>query len=91
MFNTINNVTAFLDSVQNHLLHPHTWVRHASSKLFGLLFASCSVDTLVPVLLEENDVSDKNNVCIQFFNGGKLQTVKRIFTYCSVSIYIHIG
>ena len=43
------------DRVQELLLHPHSWVRLASSQLFGQLFASCPLEELLTSLVEEKE------------------------------------
>jgi len=35
------------ESVEAHLLHPHSWVRLVSSRLLGLLFAAWKPEELV--------------------------------------------
>jgi hypothetical protein len=44
-----STVNCILDQVECLLLHPHSWVRLASSQLFGHLFAAYQPDDLVPV------------------------------------------
>ena len=57
------------ESVEAHLLHPHAWVRLASSRLFGLLFSAWKPEELVTgyqakkrVYLQE-DLPDKVRCC----------------------------
>lgn len=45
-------MTKIWGSVEEHLLHPHVWVRLASSRLLGLLFAAWKPEELVTNFLE---------------------------------------
>ncbi|XP_013387842.1 small subunit processome component 20 homolog [Lingula anatina] len=41
------DMNAMWVSIQSHLLHPHTWVRLAAARLFGLLFAAWTPEEIV--------------------------------------------
>ncbi|CAG8499255.1 840_t:CDS:10 [Diversispora eburnea] len=34
--------------VEQHILHPHTWIRLASSRLYGMYFANINPETMIP-------------------------------------------
>ena len=43
------------DRVQELVLHPHSWIRLASSRLFGQLFASCPLEELLTSLVNQKE------------------------------------
>ena len=43
------------DRVQELLLHPHSWVRLASSRLFGQLFASSPLEELIASFVDQKE------------------------------------
>ena len=65
----------FLELIFNHLLYPHAWIRYATSKLFGILFASCSVEEAVSVLEDENKTTSSKACCQFFIDSGRLERV----------------
>ena len=67
-----------VDTIEKHLLHPHNWVRQASSKLFNILFTSVNIDDLVTHLLDQKHMPEK--ICCYFFvNGGGLTKVRKYY------------
>lgn len=57
------------------MLYPHAWIRYATSKLFGILFASCSVEEAVSVLEDENKTTSSKACCQFFIDSGRLERV----------------
>ncbi|XP_071791922.1 small subunit processome component 20 homolog isoform X2 [Asterias amurensis] len=54
-------MNAIWESIQTHLLHPHTWVRLVSAQLFGELFASKQPDSLAKALLKASSTQTDPN------------------------------
>jgi U3 small nucleolar RNA-associated protein 20 len=69
-------LNTFYDQIQSYLIHDHSWIRLASSQLFGLLFGSQTIDYLINDKSSYFNYSTPNyfvkirdlvdNLCIQF-------------------------
>ena len=70
-------VACFLDKLHDYLLHPHSWVRLISSRLYGLLFASANIDEIADTLVDAstNVRKRKGKVWLRFFTSGGLAKV----------------
>lgn len=49
------SVDLYVESIEVHLLHPHTWVRLAASQMLGTVFASWSPEQLVKVAQQKTE------------------------------------
>ena len=68
-------VMLYVDRIQCYLLHPHTWIRLISSRLFGLLFASCNMEEIIELLVDEKSHIPEGKVGLDFFAKRRLMNV----------------
>ncbi|XP_038061553.1 small subunit processome component 20 homolog isoform X2 [Patiria miniata] len=72
-----DTLNAIWDSIQSHLLHPHSWVRLVSAQLFGHLFASKQPDIIAGTMLKAASGTWTTNTSANENRMGKKTKRKR--------------
>ena len=71
----LSDCMLYVDRIQCYLLHPHTWIRLISSRLFGLLFSTCNMEEIIELLVDEKSHIPEGKVGLDFFAKGRLMNV----------------